>query len=35
MAIVEVDITPGLHIFTIVELADKEIQESRKSPSPH
>ncbi len=27
---VEVDITPGLHIFSIVGLADKEIQESRE-----
>lgn len=27
---VEVDITPGLHIFTIVGLADKEVQESRE-----
>lgn len=27
---VEVDIAPGLHIFTIVGLADKEIQESRQ-----
>ncbi len=27
---VEVDITPGLHVFTIVGLADKEIQESRE-----
>ena len=27
---VEVDITPGLHVFTIVGLADKEVQESRE-----
>src|SRR3989344_468984 len=27
---VEVDITPGLHIFSIVGLADKEIQEPRE-----
>lgn len=27
---VEVDITPGLHIFSIVGLADKEVQESRE-----
>jgi len=27
---VEVDISPGLHIFTIVGLADKEVQESRE-----
>ncbi len=27
---VEVDITPGLHTFTIVGLADKEVQESRE-----
>src|SRR3989338_6209221 len=27
---VEVDITPGLHLFSIVGLADKEIQESRE-----
>ncbi len=27
---VEMDITPGLHIFTIVGLADKEVQESRE-----
>ncbi len=27
---VEVDVTPGLHIFSIVGLADKEIQESRE-----
>ncbi|MBI3442639.1 MAG: YifB family Mg chelatase-like AAA ATPase [Candidatus Sungbacteria bacterium] len=27
---VELDITPGLHIFTIVGLADKEVQESRE-----
>ena len=27
---VEVDITPGLHVFIIVGLADKEIQESRE-----
>ncbi len=27
---VEVDITPGLHIFAIVGLADKEVQESRE-----
>src|SRR3989344_1805337 len=27
---VEVDIAPGLHIFSIVGLADKEIQESRE-----
>ncbi len=28
--LVEVDITPGLHVFTIVGLADKEVQESRE-----
>src|SRR3989338_10683366 len=27
---VEVDVSPGLHIFTIVGLADKEVQESRE-----
>lgn len=27
---VEVDISPGLHVFTIVGLADKEVQESRE-----
>lgn len=27
---VEMDITPGLHVFTIVGLADKEVQESRE-----
>lgn len=27
---VEVDITPGLHIFTVVGLADKEVQEARE-----
>ena len=27
---VEVDISPGLHIFSIVGLADKEVQESRE-----
>ena len=27
---VEVDISPGLHLFTIVGLADKEVQESRE-----
>lgn len=27
---VEVDVTPGLHIFSIVGLADKEVQESRE-----
>lgn len=42
---VEVDITPGLHIFSIVGLADKEVQESRErisaaiknvgAPPPH
>jgi magnesium chelatase family protein len=30
MIAVEVDISPGLHIFTIVGLADKEVQESRE-----
>src|SRR3990167_1935372 len=27
---VEVDLSPGLHVFSIVGLADKEIQESRE-----